>query len=336
MDQRILVTGGTGFAGSHLVETLLAHQYKDVHVTSFRGNGYLENILPNENVHQLDLGDFAAVQKLLVELKPTQIYHLAAFAAVASSFEQAHLVLENNLKLQLSLLEAVRDNLPQTRVLIVGSGMEYDLVSSTQLSLLESLQQRFKGLSAPDHTISELYPLGPVSPYAVSKVIQDLLGLSYAYSYNLDIVRVRPFNHIGERQTTDFAIPSFAKQIVAIERGEQNRISVGNLAAVRDFTDVRDVCEAYQTVMEKGVTKEVYNIGSGKGYSMQKMLDMLCQLSTAQIRIEVDPTKVRPLDVPSIIADSSKIKLLGWQPQIEIKETLGRILAEWRKLPPSA
>ncbi len=314
MSERILITGGTGFVGSHLVEVLHAHGQKDVHVTSLSGQaGYVEGILPQNQVHQLDLVDFAAVQTLLKELQPTQIYHLAAHAVVGSSFDQGSIVLENNLKLQLSLLEAVRDQIPKTRVLVVGSGMEYDLITHTQ-----------------EKKISELHPLGPVSPYAVSKVIQDLLGLSYAYSYNLDIVRVRPFNHIGERQTADFAIPSFAKQIVAIERGQQDHISVGNLDAVRDFTDVKDVCEAYLLVMEHGQTQDVYNIGSGKGYTMQEMLDLLCQLSTADVKVIIDPAKVRPLDVPAIIADSSKIQQLGWQPKIELKETLQRILDEWR------
>jgi GDP-4-dehydro-6-deoxy-D-mannose reductase len=311
----ILITGGTGFVGSHLVETLIAHGYQDVHVTSLSGtSGFLAGLLPQDHVHQLDLSDFAAVQNMLQQLQPTQIYHLAAHAAVSSSFEQGREVLENNLKLQLSLLEAVRDYLPKTRVLVVGSGMEYDLISYTQ-----------------EKMISELHPLGPVSPYAVSKVIQDLLGLSYAYSYNLDIVRARPFNHIGERQTTDFAIPSFAQQVVAIERNQQDHISVGNLDAIRDFTDVKDVCEAYVLIMEKAPSKEVYNIGSGKGYTMREMLDMLSQLSTAQVRVEIDPNKVRPLDVPAIIADSSKIRQLGWEPHIPIQDALKRILEEWRQ-----
>lgn len=311
---RVLVTGGTGFAGSHLVEALSAEGYTDIHVTSFDGKaGYVEDLIAPDHIHLLDLSDFTAVKKLLTELQPAHIYHLAAFAAVASSFEQGRLVLENNLKLQLSVLEAVRDHVPNARLLIVGSGMEYDLIAHTSKS-----------------AISEMHPLGPVSPYAVSKVIQDLLGLSYAYSYNLDIVRVRPFNHIGERQTTDFAIPSFAKQVVAVERGEQDQISVGNLDAVRDFTDVRDVCHAYILVMEKGETREVYNIGSGKGYTMREMLDLLCELSTTKVKVVVDPAKVRPLDVPAIIADSRKIQELGWTPKIALQDTLTRILEEWR------
>lgn len=312
---RILITGGTGFVGSHLVETLLAHHSTDIHVTSLSGkSGYLDHLLPASSIHKLDLSDFPAIKELLRQLHPTQIYHLAAHAAVSSSFEQGRLILENNLKLQMSLLEAVRDDAPDARVMVVGSGMEYDFMTDSH-----------------ENKINELHPLGPVSPYAVSKVIQDLLGLSYAYSYKLDIVRVRPFNHIGERQTTEFAIPNFAQQIVAIERGQKDHISVGNLDAIRDFTDVKDVCEAYILVMEQGITKEVYNIGSGNGFTMAKMLDTLCQLSTAEVKIIVDPAKVRPLDVPSIIADSKKIQQLGWQPKIKIQDTLQRILNEWRQ-----
>ncbi len=312
--QRVLITGGTGFAGSHLVENLLQHGYRDVHVTSFGGqSGHVSNLLPETQVHPLNLHDFAAVEALLRELQPSHIYHLAAYAAVATSFDQGREVLEHNLALQINLLEAIRIHLPHTRVMVVGSGMEYDLISNQE------------------KMISETHPLGPVSPYAVSKVLQDLLGLSYAYSYNLNIVRVRPFNHIGERQTTDFAIPSFAQQIVSIEKGLQENISVGNLDAIRDFTDVKDVCDAYRIIMEHGQAKDVYNIGTGKGYTMREMLQMLCQLSTAQVHVVADQSKVRPLDVPSIIADSSKVRQLGWNPQIPIQETLERILNEWRQ-----
>src|SRR5258708_23463810 len=193
--------------------------------------------------------------------QPACIYHLAAYASVGDSFENAQKILEHNLRLQMNVMEALREHAAKARILVIGSAMEYDVIS-------HAFPQPV--------AISEMQPLGPVSPYAVSKVIQDLLSLSYAYSYGLDIVRARPFNHIGERQTTDFAVPSFAKQIVAIERGEQKEIQVGNLAAVRDFTDVKDVVQAYILLMEKGNTSEVYNIGSGVGHSMQEVLDVLC------------------------------------------------------------
>jgi len=312
----VLVTGGTGFVGSHLIEALLAAGFTNVHTTTFGDQkSFVHSILPTQNIHKVDLIDQSAISVLLTELKPSTIYHLAAYAEVGASFDQSHLVLENNLKIQLSFLEAVRQSAMKARVLVVGSGMEYDFIAKKAIKITE------------DH------PLGPVSPYAVSKVIQDLLGLSFTYSYKLDIVRVRPFNHIGERQTAAFAVPSFAEQIVAIERGQQKEIAVGNLDSIRDFTDVKDVVKSYILVLEKGVGGEVYNIGSGVGYSMQQILDMLCKLSTAKIEVVVDPAKVRPLDVPVVVADNSRVGKLGWFPTIPIQETLRRILEEWRAKP---
>jgi GDP-4-dehydro-6-deoxy-D-mannose reductase len=311
----VLVTGGTGFAGSHLVEALIEKGYTNVHVTSLSGKpGNVTTLIPADHVHAVDLTDQKAVEKIIGLLQPASIYHLAAFASVSSSFDQGQVVLENNLKLQLSLLEAVRLHAPQARILIVGSGMEYDVVSHPI-----------------NEAINEEHPLGPVSPYAVSKVIQDLVGFSYSHLYKLSVVRARPFNHIGEYQTTDFAVPSFAKQVAAIEKGTQDKIQVGNLNAVRDFTDVKDVVQAYILLMEKGQVGEVYNIGSGEGRTMQEVLDLLCSLSKTKIEVITDPARVRPLDVPSVIADISKIKQLGWTPQRSLKDTLERILEEWRQ-----
>jgi len=311
----ILVTGGTGFAGSHLVESLLAAGIQPHVTTASSQASFIESLLPADHVHQVDLTDQAATFSLFKKLQPSQIYHLAAFAIVGSSFDQGLQVLENNLRLQLNVLEACKQILPKTRLLVVGSAMEYDTANPTSA------------------TLNELQPLGPISPYAVSKVIQDMLSYSYSYSYSLDVVRARPFNHIGERQTADFAIPAFAKQIVAIENNQQAELSVGNLEAVRDFTDVKDVAKAYIVLMAKGKTGEVYNIGSGQGHSMREILDQLCQLSTAQIPVVQDPAKMRPLDVPQVIADITKIKQLGWTPHIPLNQTLDRVIEYWRHQP---
>jgi GDP-4-dehydro-6-deoxy-D-mannose reductase len=320
MSDRVLITGGTGFAGSHLIEYLLAQGQTDIHTTSFGSStGFVHEILPSDHIHKVDLTSGEATSALLTKLQPTVIYHLAAFATVGTSFGQAANVLENNLKLQLSLLEAVKASATKPRVLVVGSGMEYDVL----LAQAERPQ-------ANPLLLSELDRLGPISPYAVSKVMQDLLGLSYHYSYSLDIVRARPFNHIGERQTDEFAIPSFAAQIVAVEQGKKQQLEVGNLSAVRDFTDVKDVVVAYKLLIEQGKNGEVYNIGSGRGSTMQEILDQLCALSTTTIKVVSDPAKFRPLDVPSMVADNGKIAALGWQPRIALADTLQRIVEYWR------
>lgn len=307
-----MITGGTGFVGSHLVEELLAQNQTNIHVTSFGSNpSFVSSILPAENIHKLDLTDQKATFELVKKLKPAQIYHLAAYAAVGKSFEQTRKVLDTNLDIQLNVLESVKNCCPQTKILVIGSAMEYDMVNTSD-------------------QIDEKFPLGPVSPYAVSKVMQDLLGLSYFYSYKLKVIRVRPFNHIGERQTKDFAIPSFAHQIVEIEKGTKDHIEVGNLDAIRDFTDVKDMVKAYILLMEKGQIGDVYNVGTGQGKIIKEVLDLLCQLSSSTITIQTDPQRIRPLDIPTAVANNSKIKSLGWTPTIPLEKTLERILNYWR------
>lgn len=315
----ILITGGTGFAGSHLVEELLAQNQRNIHVTSFsQRHNFVTDLLPSNSIHQVNLIDQTQTFELIAQLKPAQIYHLAALAEVGKSFDKTQEIIQNNTQLQLNLLEAVRQFSLRSRILVVGSGMEYDLVNNPQLQ------------HHPDYKITELDPLGPVSPYAVSKVLQDLLALSYFYSYQLDVVRARPFNHVGERQTPDFVVASFAKQIAAIERGQQTFIQVGNLSAIRDFTDVKDMVKAYILLMNAGKSGEVYNIGSGVGHSIDHILHLLCHMAQTEIHLQPDESRIRPLDIPVAIANNTKMVTLGWKPSIPIEITLQRILQFWR------
>lgn len=312
-DLRVLITGGTGFAGSHLVEALQAAGFTDIHVTNFSDHaGYVGELLPDDHIHQLDLADATTTAQLFHALQPNHVYHLAAYAANGDSFQKTKEILDNNMTLQLNVLEAIKNHVPDTRMLVIGSAMEYDF-------------SQIKG-----ELIDENTPLGPVSPYAVSKVIQDLLAYSYARSYKLDIVRCRPFNHIGERQSPEFVVSAFAQQIVKIEKGELQSLQVGNLDAIRDFTDVKDVAKAYITLIDKGVTGKVYNIGSGQGYPIRQILDMLIELAKVPITVELDKNRLRPADVPSTVADISRLHQLGWQPTIELKSTLQRVLTYWR------
>lgn len=312
-DARVLITGGTGFAGSHLVEVLLQHGYSDVHVTSFsRLKNSSELPLPADHIHSVDLTDHQETLQLFQKLRPDHVYHLAAFADVGASFEKAALVMQNNTTLQLNVLDAVKEAVPQARVLSVGSALQYGIVRPDETPVKES--QAFK----------------PVNPYAVSKVTQELIAYMYAVSHHLDVLRVRSFNHIGERQTTAFAVPAFAAQIVAIERGEQVAIKVGNLDAARDFTDVKDVARAYITVMERGERSAVYNIGSGRPVTMQHVLDELVRLSNVAVTVQTDPARVRPVDIPVMVADVSAISALGWHAEIPLEETLRRVLDWYR------
>ena len=313
---RVLITGASGFAGTHLVEALKqSANAKDMEIfgTVFNGSGVLAELLPQDHIIPLNLMDVEAVKSLFTTVNPDQIYHLASFAFVGQSFERGAELLTNNIELQEHVLEALLKYTPSARLLVIGSAEEYGLSEQGESPIKE------------DH------PFRPVNPYAVSKVAQDLLAYAFTVSHKLNIVRVRPFNHIGERQTIDFAIPAFAKQIIAIERGQQDSLSVGNLTGLRDFTDVKDMVRAYILLMEKGQVGEVYNIGSGTGVKMSEIVDKLIALSSVKIIVNQDEKRFRPLDIPEIIADASKIQSLGWKATIPLDETLKRILEYWRK-----
>ncbi len=316
MSEVVLITGGTGFAGSHLVELLVSQGVQNIHVTQYSDKGQAEvPAFAQVTRHTVDLTDRTATNELVAAVKPTQVYHLAAFAYVGKSFEKAAEVLQNNIQLQVTVLDAIKLHAPSARVLIIGSAEEYGM------SVDES-----------EIPITEDHPLRPVNPYAVSKITQDMLAYSYFQSYNLNIIRVRPFNHIGERQTDDFAVSAFAKQIVAIERGEQTHLKVGNLSGIRDFTDVTDMVRAYQILMEKGIPGEVYNVGSGVGIEMERIIQILSSLSTVPVQIEIDQSRLRPLDIPVIVANNRKVAALGWQPTVPLETSLQRVVAYWRMI----
>lgn len=312
-NDRILITGGTGFAGSHLVEFLFEQGHEDVFVTTYTETPeFLAKLLPADHVHKVDLTNFEETKRLFQTVQPTHVYHLAAFAAVGKSFEKASWVLNNNITLQLSVMNAMLEECPGSRIMIVGSAEEYGLTNENELP------------------ISEINPFRPVNPYAVSKITQDLLAFSFQVSHKLDVVRVRPFNHIGERQSPEFVVSSFAQQIVAIERGMKPELHVGNLEAIRDFSDVKDMVRAYHTVMTSAQSGEVFNIGSGKGTKIAEILDVLRSKSTTEIKVIQDQARMRPLDIPVMVADPSAIQKLGWKTEIPLEDTLDRIMNYWR------
>jgi len=308
VDTRVLVTGAGGFVGSHLVEYLLSQGYTQVYGTAVSESPWLVHTL-GEHTRILDLTSQDAVTALVQELQPEWIIHLAGIATVGGSFENAWPLLETNLKLQYVMLEAVRHFSPQTRFLSISSAAVYgDAV-----------------LSAGER-VSESTATLPNNPYAVSKFTQESLGQTYFRSYGLDVVTVRPFNQIGPRQTDAFAVPAFAQQIVQVERGEKVSIQVGNLGAIRDFTDVRDAAVAYERLLQDGQSGEVYNLGSGKGKTMEEVLQALIRLSTAPVQVETDLSRLRPVDVPRFVADNQKLRSLGWEPKISLEHTLRDIM----------
>ncbi len=317
--KKVLITGLTGFAGSYLAEYLVAKKEYEVSGTYLFDDSLANvgTIKDRINLIKIDLSKEENVFKLVKDTSPSLIFHLAALTSPAESFSIPTETLLNNISLQIHLLEAVRQqNLLNTKILVVSSADIYGLVDSKDLPIDEETK------------------LMPTSPYAVSKITQDFLGLTYFLSYNLKIIRVRPFNHIGPRQSPQFVVSSFAKQIAEIEKGKREPIlKVGNLEAKRDFTNVKDIVRAYATVMEKGKIGEVYNIGSGTSYKISDILNKLVDIASCKIKIEKEEGLLRPSDNPDLICDATKFtKLTGWKPEISIDKTLKDTLDYWRNI----
>lgn len=307
---RILVTGAGGFVGSHLTDLLLTQLDAEIWGTRHPA-GQHQYINKQIQTVAVDLCDPLATRQTLETVRPDRIYHLAGQAFVPASWTDPWDTLTTNIRSQLNILQGcVACGLSATRVLVIGSQEEYGKLTPTQL---------------PAH---ETTPLQPDNPYGVSKVAQDLLGQAYYLRYQLPVVRVRPFNHIGPRQNQRFVAADFARQIVAIER--QTRpplLQVGNLEAERDFTDVRDVARAYLAALEHGQTGEVYVVASGVVRSVRAILDGLLAHSACAVTVEIDPLRFRPIESPIQQGDSTKLRAAtGWQPQIAFEQTLKDIL----------
>ena len=311
---RALITGIAGFAGSHLAEYLLSTTDWEVWGTIHRNQDNISHLQERLTLRRVDLRSPAAVVALLAEAQPDRIYHLAGQAFVPASWRRPWETYETNIRNQLNLLEAILATSCQPRVLIVSSNEVYGLVTPEDLP------------------IDEETPLRPASPYAVSKIAQDMMGLQYHLNYDLFTVRVRPFNHIGPRQRPEFVAAAFARQLAEIEAGLRPPVlQVGNLQARRDFTDVRDPVRAYYLALEHGVAGDVYNIGTGTAHAIHELLDILCRLSPARVTVEQDPGRMRPSDVPVVICDAGKLRRqTGWQPRISFVESLQSILDDWR------
>lgn len=305
---RVLVTGATGFVGKYLCQALVASNKYEVHGTTLN-NSALDNVV----THALDLSSMEQTEELIRTIQPKAVIHLAG-SAVSSDFSQVEETVVGNMRIQVAMLEAIRKSSTPIRLLSISSGTRY----GDQINYQHG------------EPIPEEVGARPNSPYAVSKEAQDLLALSYFLAHQLDVVRIRPFNQIGAGQAAAFAVPSFASQIVQQEKNGGGVIKVGNLGAIRDFLDIRDAAEAYIALLEKGVSGEVYNLGSGQGTTMQSILDQLIEKSATPITVETDPSKLRPVDVPSLVADNGRVKALGWEPRIPLTETLNWILESTR------
>jgi len=315
---RVLITGITGFAGSHLAEYIL-REFPDVEVWGLvRWRSPLNNIIHIKEKLKLvegDLKDYVSLREALKISKPDRIFHLAAQSFVPTSWKLPAETFAINAIGEINLFEAIRELKLDPLIHIAGSSEEYGLVYENEVP------------------IKETNPLRPLSPYAVSKVAQDMLAYQYFQSYKLKTVRTRAFNHSGPRRGHVFVTSNFAMQIAMIEKGKQPpEIHVGDLTARRDFTDVRDVVRGYWLSLEKGEPGEVYNISSGKAYQIKEVLDILLSYANVNVKIVQDPERMRPSDVLLLIGDYSKFSnKTGWKPSISFEQTLKDLLDWWRE-----
>ncbi len=306
--KRALIIGAAGFVGGYLAEHLKNNLHRDTFLTK----------LPHEKINtegfevrDLDILKQENIRSLLMEIRPDEIYHLAAQSSVAVSWKNPRLTSDVNISGCLNLLEAVRSTDDYSpKILLIGSGEEYGFLP--------------KGVSL----VSEETPINPANPYAVTKAAQNMFGRIYAKSCGMRIVMVRAFNHIGKGQLPQFAAADFCRQTAEIMLGMRDSvIRTGNLSAKRDFTDVRDVVRAYGLLAESGRDGETYNVGSGVSISIEALLDEIIMLSGIDIKKEIDPKKLRPSDIPEIRADISKLQRdTSWRPQIPVSRTLSEML----------
>jgi GDP-4-dehydro-6-deoxy-D-mannose reductase len=313
---RVLITGLTGFVGSHLADHLVARGDVDVYGT-YRWRSRMDNVehlRGRVKLVECDLRDAGAVRRTLASVRPDRVFHLAAQSYVPTSWLAPVETVAGNVTCQLNLFEAARDLQLPAQFHIAGSSEEYGLVRKDEVPIREE------------------NPLRPLSPYAVSKVGQDMLGYQYWMSHRLHVVRTRGFNHTGPRRGEVFVTSNLARQIAEIEKGRREPVVlVGNLEAIRDFTDVRDMARAYWLALERGDPGEVYNVCSGRGYSVRSVLEMLIGLTAISVEVREDPERFRPSDVEILIGDGTRFRhTTGWQPTIPFEVTLKDLLDYWR------
>lgn len=309
MTDTTLVTGGSGFAGGHLIDLLLHDRQR---LVGWHRPG-MDPPRRSSEVHwaAVDILDGDAVRRAIADTRPAVIYHCAGAAHTAQSWQHAASTLETNVLGTHHLFEALRTVRVESRVLVPGSALVY---------------------RPSDHALAEDATLGPQSPYATSKLAQELLGLRVAHEDGLPVFLTRSFNHFGPRQDPSFAASSFARQLARIEvKLDPPVIRVGNLEARRDLTDVRDVVRAYRDIISRGRPGKVYNVCSERAYPIAEILDRLVGLARIPVGIQTDPARMRPNDVPLVLGNANRIREeVAWTPAIPIERTLSDLLDYWR------
>ena len=309
--KKALVIGAAGFVGSYLIKHLHDDCGYEVYATK----------LPQEKlgdvpatIYDLNILDKESVITLFYKLRPDYIFHLAAQSSVSVAWNNPQLTIDVNIKGAVNIMDALRELYYKPRVVVIGSGEEYGHIREGETPIKEDNR------------------LCPGNIYAATKACQNMIGSIYAKAYDLELIMVRAFNHIGPLQSPIFVVSDFCKQVAEIELGKRQPVMyVGNLSAKRDFTDVRDVVRAYALLAKNGQKGATYNVGRGHAYEIREILNKIIALSDVDIKVEIDPAKIRPVDVPIIEADITKLnEATGWLPEIPIEQTIQEILDYWR------
>jgi GDP-4-dehydro-6-deoxy-D-mannose reductase len=312
---RFVITGIAGFAGRHLAERLVAEGHEVFgcdRILPATTAGARPLNLPADHLLVCDICDRERIEAVVRTARPQGVFHLAAFTNPAVSFADPEGAYRANLLGSLNLFAALVAA-GDCRVLWVGSSDAYGQVEADELP------------------VTERNPFRPLSPYAVSKAAADLAAYQWSRARRLDVVRVRPFNHTGPGQASDFVCADFAFQLAAVKRHRRPaRVEVGNLDVVRDFSDVRDVVGAYVAAFERGESGEAYNVCSGRGRTPRQILERMIQLSGTQVEVVIEPARQRPVDVPVLIGSAAKLRqATGWAPVIDWDQTLRDLLEDW-------
>jgi GDP-4-dehydro-6-deoxy-D-mannose reductase len=294
---RAFVTGGSGFVGPWLLEHLAASG---------------DEVVASESI---DVTEPVGLGQAMAEARPDAVYHLAAQSSVGSSWSGQALTFEVNATGTLHVLEAAQACSPRPRVLLVSSAEVYGAVRAGELP------------------VKETAPFRPITPYAASKAAAELLGLQAFLGAGLDVVRARPFNHTGPGQLSRFVIPALAQQVAAAAKSGEKVLQTGNLHVLRDVTDVRDVVRAYRLLVQSGVAGEAYNVCRGVSVSVADLAQRLVAIAGLDLEVQVDPARVRPVDVPEMRGDPARIQALGWRAGISLDQTLADVFEYWQSAP---
>lgn len=315
----ILITGISGFVGGHFTRFIVNKKpdcvihglSRSKPVWDFIGNR--DHLLDAITFHQCDLLDSKKINEIIGRIQPDYILHLASFSSVSQSWREPLASFLNNTNAFLNIVEAVRLQSLNTKILSVGSSEEYGIVNESDLPLTEKKH------------------VAPANPYAVARVSEEHLAQIYAKGYHLDICCTRSFNHIGPGQSDQFVVSSIAKQFAEIAHNRKKPvIKIGAGSIIRDFIDIEDVIRAYDAILEKGVTGEVYNVCSGKGHSILDIVNALSELTHIPVVVEQNQTLLRPIDNPVLIGSYDKLqKTTGWKPDCPIEKSLEKIHTYW-------